>query len=53
MQKRLYLKTKSTFADHELGSVGSVQTIYTVCPKHTILVKEKQTQTFNMLLNIK
>lgn len=41
-QKHLYLKTKSAFADHELSSVGSVQTIHAVCPKHTILAKEKQ-----------
>lgn len=48
--KHLYLKTKSTFADHELGSVGSVQTIHTVCPKHAILAKEKEENRHLLLL---
>ena len=38
----MYLKTQSTFANHELGSVGPVQTIYAVCPKNTILSKKER-----------
>ena len=53
-QKQLYLKTKSAFANHELGCVGSVQTIHTVCPKHAILTKEKEKtfEAFNVVTKI-